>query len=138
MNTTTTPVPAVTRDSVGRSVAVLVRVALVASALGLISTGLILVSDPNDQIGAWLQLGIGIGLAVSALRPAWWAGGLITAVTTAAGLVVGHLSDYMGAGSSDIGPGAIALTIVLLALTVSAAAALFRSRAMTTPHGDGV
>jgi hypothetical protein len=126
MNTTTAPAATVTHGSVSRPVAVLVRAALVASSLGLISTGLILVSDPSDQIGAWLQLGIGVGLAVTAIRQAWWAGGLIAAVATAAGLMVGHLSDYAGAGSSDIGPGAIAFTIVLLALTSTATAVLLR------------
>lgn len=109
------------------AVAVLVRVALIAAALGLISTGLILVTDPTDQIGAWLQIGIGAGLALTAVRPALWAGGLVAAIATAAGLVVGHLSDFLGAGSSDIGPGAIAFTIVLLVLTSAAAIGLRRS-----------
>jgi hypothetical protein len=109
------------------AVAVLVRVALIAAALGLISTGLILVTDPTDQIGAWLQIGIGVGLALTAVRPALWAGGLVAAIATAAGLVVGHLSDFLGAGSSDIGPGAIAFTIVLLVLTSAAAIGLRRS-----------
>jgi hypothetical protein len=109
------------------AVTVLVRVALIAAALGLISTGLILVTDPTDQIGAWLQIGIGAGLALTAVRPALWAGGLVAAIATAAGLVVGHLSDFLGAGSSDIGPGAIAFTIVLLVLTSAAAIGLRRS-----------
>jgi hypothetical protein len=111
-----------------RAVAVLVRVALVAAALGLVATGLLLVSDPDDQIGAWLQIGIGSGLALTAVRPGLWAGGLVAAVATAAGLVVGHLSDYLGAGSSDIGPGAIALTVVLLAVTSTAAVLYLRQQ----------
>jgi hypothetical protein len=121
MRTSVPPVATTTAPGTSRAVAMLVRVSLVAAALGLIATGLLLVSDPDDQIGAWLQLGIGIGLALTAVRPELWAGGLVAAVATAAGLVVGHLSDYLGAGSSDIGPGAIALTVVLLAVTGAAA-----------------
>ena len=116
-----------TTGEVSRTVAVLVRAALVAAALGLIVTGLILVMDPSDQIGAWLQIGIGGGLGVTAVRPALWAGGLVAAIATAAGLVVGHLSDYLGEGSSDIGPGAIAVTVLLLVITIAAAVALRRS-----------
>lgn len=105
----------------------LVRTALIAAALGLAGTGVFLVADPNDQIGAWLQIGAGIGLAATALRPALWAGGLVAAIAIAAGLVVGHLADYFGAADSTIGPVAIGLTLVLLALSSTAGVVYSRS-----------
>ena len=105
----------------------LVRTALIAAALGLLGTGAVLVADPNDQIGAWLQIGAGIGLAATALRPALWAGGLVAAIGIAAGLVVGHLADYFGAADSTIGPIAIGLTLMLLALSTTAGMAYARS-----------
>lgn len=114
-------------DALPRAVTLLVRVALVAAALGLIGTGAVLVFDPTDQIGAWLQIGIGAGLAVTALRSSTWAGGLVAAVGTSAGLVVGHLADYFGAADSAIGPVAIGMTLVLLALSAIAALAYRRS-----------
>lgn len=107
-----------------RGVALLVRVALVAAALGLVGTGAVLVTDPTDQIGAWLQIGAGVGIAATALRPSLWAGGLVAAVGLSAGLVVGHLADYFGAADSTIGPVAIGMTVVLLALTSTAGVAL--------------
>jgi hypothetical protein len=113
--------------SLPRAVTLLVRVALVAAALGLMGTGAVLVLDPTDQIGAWLQIGIGAGLAVTALRPSTWAGGLVAAVGTSAGLVIGHLADYFGAADSTIGPVAIGLTLVLLAISSTAALAYRRS-----------
>jgi hypothetical protein len=127
MSLSTPPSVAATTGGASRGIGVLVRAALAAAALGLIATGLVLVSDPDDQIGAWLQIGMGAGLALTAVRPALWAGGLVAAAATAAGLVVGHISDHLGAGSSDIGPGAIALTIVLLVVTSTAAVALLRT-----------
>ncbi|MGA7687787.1 MAG: hypothetical protein WCA29_00970 [Jiangellales bacterium] len=105
----------------------LVRTALIAAALGLVGTGVVLVADPNDQIGAWLQIGAGIGLAATALRASLWAGGLVAAIAIAAGLVVGHLADYFGAADSTIGPVAIGLTVVLLALSTTAGVAYGRS-----------
>lgn len=104
----------------------LVRIALIAAALGLLGTGAFLVTDPTDQIGAWLQIGAGAGLAATALRPTLWAGGLVAATAIAAGLVVGHLADYYGAADSTIGPAAIGLTVVLLALTTTAGIAYAR------------
>ncbi|MGB9374083.1 MAG: hypothetical protein WCA82_07985 [Jiangellales bacterium] len=123
---TTSPRPGdkpVVPPPVGR----LVRVALIAAALGLLGTGAVLVADPNDQIGAWLQIGAGTGLAATALRPRLWAGGLVAAIAIAAGLVVGHLADYFGAADSTIGPVAIGLTLVLLALSTTAGVAYSRS-----------
>ena len=105
----------------------LVRTALIAAALGLAGTGAFLATDPNDQIGAWLQIGAGAGLAATALRPALWAGGLVAAIAIAGGLVVGHLADFFGAADSTIGPVAIGLTLVLLALSITAGAAYARS-----------
>jgi hypothetical protein len=55
----------------------LVRLALAAAEPGLISTGAVLVTDPTDHIGAWLQIGAGVGLAATAARPSLWAGGLV-------------------------------------------------------------
>lgn len=114
--------------SPSRGVGWLVRVALLAAALGLIGTGAVLVTDPTDQIGAWLQIGAGAGLAATAFRTKLWAGGLVAAVGISAGLVVGHLSDYYGAADSTIGPAAIGLTVVLLGLTITAGVAYERSR----------
>lgn len=111
----------------------LVRAALLAAAFGLIGTGAVLVTDPTDQIGAWLQIGAGVGLAATARRPSLWAGGLVTAIAVSAGLVVGHLADFSGAADSTIGPAAIGLTIVLLALTTTAGVAYARIASAT--HG---
>ena len=122
---TTTVAPAVSPPS-SRRVGLFVRVALVAAALGLVGTGAVLVTDPTDQIGAWLQIGAGVGIAATALRPSLWAGGLVAAVGLSAGLVVGHLADYVGASDSTIGPVAIGMTVVLLALTSTAGVALAR------------
>ena len=127
MTTTYAATPASTPTPTNRRVGLLVRTALVAAAAGLTGTGVVLASDPTDQIGAWLQIGIGIGLLVTALRPSLWAGGLVAAVATSAGLVVGHVADYTGASDSTIGPGAVALTVVLLALSGTAGLALLRS-----------
>jgi hypothetical protein len=104
-----------------------VRIALLAAALGLIGTGAVLVTDPTDQIGAWLQIGAGAGIAATALRASLWAGGLAAGIGISAGLVVGHLADYFGAADSTIGPAAIGLTVVLLALTTWAGVAYARS-----------
>jgi hypothetical protein len=112
---------------VSTGVARLVRVALIAAALGLAGTGAVLVTDPTDQIGAWLQIGAGAGLAVAAMRPSLWAGGIVAAIAISAGLVVGHLADVVGAADSTIGPVAVGLTIVLLALTTTAGVAFARS-----------
>lgn len=112
---------------VSTGVARLVRVALIAAALGLAATGAVLVTDPTDQIGAWLQIGAGIGLAATAMRPPLWAGGVVAAIAISAGLVIGHLADVFGAADSTIGPVAVGLTIVLLALTTTAGVVLARS-----------
>jgi hypothetical protein len=109
--------------SVSPGVRRLVRAALIAAAIGLVGTGAVLVADPNDQIGAWLQIGAGTGLAATTLRPSLWPGGLVAAMAIAAGLVVGHLADYFGAADSTIGPVAIGLTLVLLVLATTAGVA---------------
>lgn len=113
--------------SPSRGIGLLVRIALLAAALGLLVTGAVLVTDPTDQIGAWLQIGAGSGLAITAIRSTLWAGGLVAAIGISAGLVVGHLADYFGIADSTIGPAAIGLTVVLLALTTTAAAVYARS-----------
>ncbi len=114
------------RQPISRSAAILIRIALIAPAIGLISTGFILVADPNDQIGAWLQIGSGLGLAITAIRRETWAGGLVAAVLIAAGLVVGHLSDFFGANSSNIGPEAIAMTAVMFVVASTGLVTLAR------------
>jgi hypothetical protein len=135
--TNTTPAQPPVPNGVGH----LVRVALVVAALGLIGTGAVLVTDPTDQIGAWLQIGAGAGIGATAARATLWAGGLVAALGLSAGLLVGHLADYFGAADSTIGPVAIGLTIVLLALTGTASMALARSAANAavpypTPQGS--
>ena len=84
-----------------------------------------LTPEGRPRRGAWAP-SIGTGLAVTALRPAWWAGGLLAAVGTSAGLAVGHVADYSGAANSTIGPTAIGMTLVLLALTATATAVHWR------------
>ena len=130
MTTSTTQDPATAHwngEAPAPGISRLVRTALIAAALGLVGTGVVLVADPNDQIGAWLQIGAGVGLAATAARPAWWAGGLVAAIAIAAGLVVGHLADFFGAADSTIGPVAVGLSQVLLALSITAGAAYAKS-----------
>lgn len=66
------------------------------------------------------------------------AGRLVGAVGTSAGLVVGHVADDTGASGSTTGPGAIALTVVLLAVTTGAGLALLRSTRCRPGQGPSV
>lgn len=92
------------------------RVALVLGALGLIASGAFLLGDPDDLIGAWLQIGIGAGLALAALRADTLIGGLFAGLATSLGLLVGHVAIVLSDGEATIGAGIIVALVVLVAL----------------------
>ena len=92
------------------------RVVLVLGALGLIGSGAFLLGDPDDLIGAWLQIGIGIGLAGASLRADSLTGGLVAGLTTAVGLLIGHIAIVATDGDSTIGAGIVVALAVLVVL----------------------
>lgn len=92
------------------------RIALILGALGLIGSGAVLLGDPDDLIGAWLQIGVGAGLGLAALRADTLTGGLIAGLATSAGLLLGHVAIVLGDGEATIGAGIIGALFVLVLL----------------------
>jgi hypothetical protein len=113
------------------------RVALLLTAAVLIGSGAVLTGDPNDLIGAWLQIGLGVGLGFGAFAGTLSTGALVVAATSSLGLLVGRIGDSIAASSSAFGPEAYVVESALLALNIVAFVRVFSRRttgAVGTPR----
>ncbi len=100
---------------------------MILGAVGLIASGVFILGDPDDLIGAWLQIGIGIGLMGASLRTDSLTGGLWPSLATSIGLLVGHVAVVANDGECTIGPGIIIALAVLVVLNGAALVGRVRS-----------